>query len=123
MLFGLPWWALIPIIAVAGGLFIEYRKQELKAEEKKKQEDERKKAEEKRLAEEKKQQEENKLAEQKKLELERRLALQETNTMSIAWPVKQTNHPRKPNLRELRNTMKNHCRLWFDPTSFSCHGD
>lgn len=34
MLFGLPWWALIPIIAVAGGLFIEYRKQELKAEEK-----------------------------------------------------------------------------------------
>ncbi|MEQ9091476.1 MAG: hypothetical protein RIE52_10325 [Balneola sp.] len=34
MLFGLPWWAIIPIIAVAGGLFIEYRKQELKAEEK-----------------------------------------------------------------------------------------
>lgn len=34
MFFGLPWWALIPIIAVAGGLFIEYRKQELKAEEK-----------------------------------------------------------------------------------------
>lgn len=34
MLFGLPWWALIPIIAIAGGLFIEYRKQELKAEEK-----------------------------------------------------------------------------------------
>jgi uncharacterized protein YlxW (UPF0749 family) len=34
MLFGLPWWALIPIIAVAGGLLIEYRKQELKAEEK-----------------------------------------------------------------------------------------
>lgn len=34
MLFGLPWWALIPIIAIVGGLFIEYRKQELKAEEK-----------------------------------------------------------------------------------------
>lgn len=34
MLFGLPWWALIPIIAIVGGLFLEYRKQELKAEEK-----------------------------------------------------------------------------------------
>lgn len=34
MLFGLPWWALIPLLAIGGGLFIEYRKQELKAEEK-----------------------------------------------------------------------------------------
>lgn len=34
MLFGLPWWALIPLSAIIGGLFIEYRKQELKAEEK-----------------------------------------------------------------------------------------
>ncbi len=33
-MFGLPWWAIIPIIAIAGGLFIEYRKQELKAEKK-----------------------------------------------------------------------------------------
>ncbi len=34
MLFGLPWWAIIAIIAVGGGLLVEYRKQELKAEEK-----------------------------------------------------------------------------------------
>ncbi|MEP1151089.1 MAG: hypothetical protein ABJH08_05110 [Balneola sp.] len=34
MLFGLPWWALIPLLAIGGGLFLEYRKQELKAEEK-----------------------------------------------------------------------------------------
>jgi len=34
MLFGLPWWAIIPIVAIVGGLILRYREQELKHEEK-----------------------------------------------------------------------------------------
>ena len=33
MIFGLPWFAIIPIVAIVGGLFLEYRKQELKYEQ------------------------------------------------------------------------------------------
>ena len=32
MLFGIPWFALIPIAAIVGGLFLAYRKQELEFE-------------------------------------------------------------------------------------------
>ena len=32
MLFGIPWFAIIPIVAIAGGLLIAYRKQELEFE-------------------------------------------------------------------------------------------
>lgn len=34
MLFGLPWFALIPIIAIVGGLVLAYKEKELKLEEK-----------------------------------------------------------------------------------------
>lgn len=35
MLFGLPWFAIIPIVAIIGGLVYAYKEQELKMEEKK----------------------------------------------------------------------------------------
>jgi len=34
MLFGLPWWAIIPIVAIVGGLILRYREQELLHEQK-----------------------------------------------------------------------------------------
>ena len=34
MFFGLPWWAIIPIVAIVGGMILEYRKNEMKHEEK-----------------------------------------------------------------------------------------
>ncbi|MBO6572998.1 MAG: hypothetical protein ABJ387_14955 [Balneola sp.] len=34
MLFGLPWWAIIPLVAIIGGFITKYREQELKHEEK-----------------------------------------------------------------------------------------
>lgn len=34
MLFGLPWYALIPLAAIIGGLFYAYKEQEMKLEEK-----------------------------------------------------------------------------------------
>ncbi|SMO59244.1 hypothetical protein [Gracilimonas mengyeensis] len=34
MLFGLPWFAIIPIVAIVGGLVYAYKEQELKMEEK-----------------------------------------------------------------------------------------
>ncbi len=34
MLFGLPWFAIIPIVAIIGGLVYAYKEQELKMEEK-----------------------------------------------------------------------------------------
>ncbi len=32
MIFGLPWWAIIPIVAIVGGMILRYREQELKYE-------------------------------------------------------------------------------------------
>lgn len=34
MLFGLPWFAVVAIVAIAGGLFYSYKEQELRFEEK-----------------------------------------------------------------------------------------
>ncbi|MFA5670293.1 MAG: hypothetical protein WC967_13710 [Balneolaceae bacterium] len=34
MIFGLPWFAIIPIVAIVGGLLLSYRKQELEYEAK-----------------------------------------------------------------------------------------
>ena len=34
MLFGLPWWAIIPIVAIIGGIYAGIREKELKLEEK-----------------------------------------------------------------------------------------
>lgn len=34
MLFGIPWFAIIPIVAIVGGLLYAYKEQELKFEEK-----------------------------------------------------------------------------------------
>ncbi|MEX0608805.1 MAG: hypothetical protein WD016_10650 [Balneolaceae bacterium] len=34
MIFGIPWFAIIPIIAIVGGLLYAYKEQELKLEEK-----------------------------------------------------------------------------------------
>lgn len=34
MLFGLPWYAVIAIVSIAGGLFLRYREQELEMEKK-----------------------------------------------------------------------------------------
>ncbi|MEX0720590.1 MAG: hypothetical protein WD059_07975 [Balneolaceae bacterium] len=34
MLFGIPWFAIIPIVAIVGGLLFAYKEQELKFEEK-----------------------------------------------------------------------------------------
>lgn len=34
MIFGLPWFAVIPIVAIVGGLLLSYRKQELEFEAK-----------------------------------------------------------------------------------------
>lgn len=34
MIFGLPWFAIIPIVAIVGGLIYAYKEQELKLEEK-----------------------------------------------------------------------------------------
>ena len=34
MIFGIPWFAIIPIVAIVGGLLFAYKEQELKLEEK-----------------------------------------------------------------------------------------
>ncbi|MCR9130947.1 MAG: hypothetical protein NXI08_00140 [bacterium] len=34
MLFGLPWWAIIAIVAIAGGMYTSIREKEMKLEEK-----------------------------------------------------------------------------------------
>ncbi len=34
MLFGLPWWAIIPIVAIVGGLIYSYKEKELELESK-----------------------------------------------------------------------------------------